>query len=199
MKKILLIILIILLGYINISQAQEITPIVANFNWQLFEDVIIYELGDVSKFKMYKSDFSTKSDYYLEGVFKSYFDKGWITKQGNEYIFNAPKQFIWLVDTSLVGDDIVYLTDDDNMINIQVWPYVYDRETGEILTPDIVEYIQVKFPSKEKVKAQAVKRFPSDDVIRNSCSKATYLSKEKEKEKKDKKDKDKRDRDEKVR
>lgn len=181
MKKFFLILLLLCFAYT--LQAQNITPITANFEWQLFEDIIKYDPSDKNKFKLYKSDFSTKSDYYLEGVFKGYYDKGWITKQGNEYIFNAPKQFIWLVDTSTIGDDIVYLTDDDDMINNRVWPYVYDRETGEILTPDIVEYIQVKFPSKEKVKAQAVKRFPSDDTIRSSCSKATYLSKEKEKEK----------------
>ena len=169
-------------------KAQELKRIVVNFKWQLFEDVTVKKNG---KDFVYPSDFSTKSDSELEGVFAGYYNKGWITKQGSIYELLAPEKVVWWVDTTKVGRDILRLSNEDDMINIAAWPTVYDKETLEPISPDSVYYTQVKYPERTKVKALAIKRNSLDDPLRNSCSKGTFLSKQKEKEKKDKKDKDK--------
>ncbi len=184
MKRISIIILSLFM--FGTLQAQELTRIVANFNWQLFEDVKVKKNG---KDVVYKSDFSIKSDSELEGVFNDYYNKGWITKSGSIYELLAPKRVVWWVDTTQVGTDILYLSDEDDMINIVAYPTVYDKETLEPISPDSVYYTQVKYPERTKVKALTVKRSQSDDPLRRRCSKGTFLSKQKEKEKKDKKDK----------
>jgi hypothetical protein len=188
MKKLLFILIIFLFCYVNLSYAQNLFRVEAYFEWQLFEDIIGYDVE--GRFKLYKSDFSTQPDDYLEGIFKDYYDKGWIEKRGSSYVLKAPKLMIWWIDSTKTGDDIVYLSDEDDMINVGIWPIVYDLETLNTIPPDTVEYVEVTFPSKEKVNAQSVKRYIGDDPLRNSCSNGTFISKEKEKEKKDKKEKD---------
>ncbi len=186
MKRIIVLLFLSLFMFSTV-QSQELKRIVVNFKWQLFEDVTVKKNG---KDVVYLSDFSTKTDSELEGVFADYYNKGWITKQGSIYELLAPEMVVWWIDTTKVGRDVLRLSNEDDMINIGAWATVYDLETLEPISPDSVYYTQVKYPQRTKVKSLATKRFPSDDPLRSSCSKGTFLSKQKEKEKKYKKDKD---------